>query len=526
VGSTAIGASFQGVSGSTNLAVSASVLLSIEVLPANSTLAAGSDRQFQANGTYDDNSTVDITDQVAWGSSAPNLATVSPSGLVAAVAAGPTTISAGLDGVVGSTALTVSNPALVSISITPGNGGSIATGTAVSYRATGNFANGTTADITESVTWSTTNTQVATVSNATGQRGQVTGLQNGLTQISATEGGVQASVNARVMLYLYGTDGMAVFGYSIDPTSGALTPVPDPVTFDGCICQLIVDPTNRLVYALDGDNGLIFTLDIESDSGRLLLRPGSVPTGPAPDRMALSPNGGTLYVTDVNYELFGYTIDSNGTLTPTASTTPIGQATVALAFDATGDFLYAADLADNELYGFAVNSSSGALTALAGSPYPTGDGPFGLATSTNGNFVYVLNSRDGDISGYQAGPDGALSPLSGFPVALGGAPYNLIGDPLGRFFYAIDFSDASVYALDADPATGGLTTVAGQPFQGTGILSYGIAIDPSGRFVYTSYLADPEVNGFSVDPSSGALAPLPSDPFPVDEPFSAITTTH
>ena len=88
------------------------VLVSIGVTPVNSSIPIGSMRQFAAFGIYSDGSTQDITNSVTWSSSSPTVAQISNAsgtkGLATGVNAGTTTIRASIDGVLGSTTLTVS----------------------------------------------------------------------------------------------------------------------------------------------------------------------------------------------------------------------------------------------------------------------------------------------------------------------------------------------------------------------------------------------------------------------------------
>jgi uncharacterized protein YjdB len=70
---------------------------SIQVTPATQSLTVGQTAQFTAIGTYGNAkhpTTQNITNGVTWTSTTPSVATVSPSGLVTAVAAGTTTITA------------------------------------------------------------------------------------------------------------------------------------------------------------------------------------------------------------------------------------------------------------------------------------------------------------------------------------------------------------------------------------------------------------------------------------------------
>ena len=76
-GSTTITATLGGISGSTNLTVTAATLVSLGVTPPNPSIAKGLKSQFTAIGTYTDNSMQNLTAQVAWSSSDPTVATVS-----------------------------------------------------------------------------------------------------------------------------------------------------------------------------------------------------------------------------------------------------------------------------------------------------------------------------------------------------------------------------------------------------------------------------------------------------------------
>ena len=85
-------------------------LVSIAVTPANPTIAAGTNQQFVATGTYSDASTAVITGSVTWASATPATATIGSTGLAHGVAVGTSSISATLGLVSGSTVLTVSAP--------------------------------------------------------------------------------------------------------------------------------------------------------------------------------------------------------------------------------------------------------------------------------------------------------------------------------------------------------------------------------------------------------------------------------
>ncbi len=106
-GSTTVSAAFAGISGTTTLTVTTATLTSIAVTPGNPTINLGSSQLFAAQGTFTDSSVVNITVQVAWSSSDVAVATIKSNGLASSASTGTTTIKASLNGVNGTTILTV-----------------------------------------------------------------------------------------------------------------------------------------------------------------------------------------------------------------------------------------------------------------------------------------------------------------------------------------------------------------------------------------------------------------------------------
>ncbi|MEA3222260.1 MAG: Ig-like domain-containing protein, partial [Thermodesulfobacteriota bacterium] len=187
-----------GISGTTGLTVTIAVLESIEVTPANLEIPLGHTQQFTATGTYSDSTIQDITTLVTWSSSAPSVATISNAigsqGYATSVAMGSTTIIA-IDpntGISGLTGLTVTAEVLESIAVTPTNP-VIPLGYNQQFTAIGVYSDNTTQDITTSVTWSSSSSGVATISNASGSQGYATSVSMGLAIITATDSGTEIS---------------------------------------------------------------------------------------------------------------------------------------------------------------------------------------------------------------------------------------------------------------------------------------------------------------------------------------------
>lgn len=182
--------------------------------------------------------------------------------------------------------------------------------------------------------------------------------------------------------------------------------------------------------------------------------------------------------------------------------------------------LYVSNDGTNDISGFSINTTTGALTPVSGSPFATGGfGLYGisLAVTPNGKFVYAGNAGSGDISAFSVGSNGALTPIVGSPFPLGNPPDGIKVSPNGKFLgVALPFSDS--VAMFRIGSNGGLTSVPGSPFPqgGTGGADAASSVDMSCKsnllFAAIGNLSETEV-GVSTIASSGALSPIAGSPF-------------
>lgn len=200
-GTTSIGASYNNVAGATTLTVTAPVMTSIGITPANPVLAKGTSAQFTATATFSDGTTQNITQTATWASSDQTVANVSnaagSNGFAQSVGAGATTISATLNSLSGSTRLTVTGAQAASLTISPASA-SVAKGLTQQFTATATFDDGSTQDVTTSATWGSSNTKVASISNSSGSNGLASTLAAGTATISATYNGASATASLTV----------------------------------------------------------------------------------------------------------------------------------------------------------------------------------------------------------------------------------------------------------------------------------------------------------------------------------------
>lgn len=166
---------------------SKSLISSITISPISANIKQGSTQQFSATGKHNDGSTVDITKQVTWMSSDTSIASISNSGLATGVALGSTHITASLSGVTSQVViLQVATKMLSSIKVTPASPGNFAVGAKQQFTATGTYDDGSVADISFQVTWSSSNTSIATISSS----GLVTAVAAGASIITASVTGI------------------------------------------------------------------------------------------------------------------------------------------------------------------------------------------------------------------------------------------------------------------------------------------------------------------------------------------------
>jgi uncharacterized protein YjdB len=169
---------------------------SIFITPPSATIAVNNTVQLTATGTYSDGSQNMITGSTAgWSSSDETIATVtSPGGLVTGIATGTATITVTAQGVTASGSITVTptNVTRISITTTEGNPAPQSSATIAGAPATLQFfayANGSAnQDLTNAVSWSSSNTSVATISTGLGSGGNglATSVAAGTTNITAT----------------------------------------------------------------------------------------------------------------------------------------------------------------------------------------------------------------------------------------------------------------------------------------------------------------------------------------------------
>ena len=244
-----------GLAACSSKATTTAALSSITVSPSSpSNLTVGQTTSFTASGTYSDGSTSDLTYEVSWVSDNTAIASIDANGIATGVAAGTANITASLDGITSSSVslpVVAATPTLSSIAVTPLSTSILAIDGTQQFDAVGTYADGTTADISNQVTWNSDTTATATISST----GLASGVAAGTANISATLDGV---TSPNVLLTVE-----AVTSIAVAPSSPANLAVGSAQQFTATATftdGTTEDITSQVIWA--SDNTAIAQIDL------------------------------------------------------------------------------------------------------------------------------------------------------------------------------------------------------------------------------------------------------------------------
>jgi 6-phosphogluconolactonase (cycloisomerase 2 family) len=226
-----------------------------------------------------------------------------------------------------------------------------------------------------------------------------------------------------------GTGANSVSGYAIG-TDGSLTAIAgSPFAAGTNPSWISFTPDGNFAYVADSGMDDISAYSVNTTTGALTaLSTPMFQTDEHPEDLTIDAAGKHLYAPVANGSTAGavqvFTIAAAGTLTSVGST-PAGVTPVFLDIEPTGKFAYVASAAGAEVYGYSINATTGALTALTGSPYSTGAGsrPQFITIDPSGKFGYTANEGAGTVSGFAIdSTTGVLTAVPSSPVPAGNKP--------------------------------------------------------------------------------------------------------
>jgi 6-phosphogluconolactonase len=350
--------------------------------------------------------------------------------------------------------------------------------------------------------------------------------------------------------HLYAADniGGTIYGFVVEPT-GALTATSPASTtvavqsgstyssgsfLEPILGESKIDPSGNFLYVTDSGDNVIWGFAIDQSSGALSpLAASPFITGDDPVSLAFNPDGSNVYV--ANYSdgtISAYELDPlTGALGPQTAY-PMG-ASGQLGFAeptqivAAGNYIYVADVGDSVIDVFAM---SGSNTLTEQQNYPNDQVPYGIAVNPAGTLLYTANcgatdganycggTTGGTVSAFQiAGGSGWLTGLSTNPLSIPVDGFIAV-DSLGEFVLVPENAGVAVYAIGGSgPQAGSLVAVNNGTPSSVPADPYGphsVTAEALDRAVYVGGVsATPTgyVWEFTFDSSNGALAVVPGE---------------
>lgn len=326
-------------------------------------------------------------------------------------------------------------------------------------------------------------------------------------------------------------NGNDIYGYAVNESTGELTALPGfPVATGGTgndialIChRMVVDAANNRLYVVNNASGSISAFSIDPSTGALtpmLFSPINIGSGTW-NAMDIHPSGSPLIVSN------GATPGGATSMRITATTAEIvvgspfstgGATAFSNTFSVDGDYYYVGGNTGAAVAGFSVDPGTGVLTPLAGSPFATGaNNPVAHATDSQGR-LFLLNTG----STASPPPIRVFTTSAGIPTPVTNSPFasalsqrrDSLIHPNGEFFVVAGNTgnNVGVYRISGSGADTTVAAVPGSPFAGGGTTANVLAVNQAGNFLYLGNRLSRNITTFAFDAATGALTTLSVQP--------------
>lgn len=353
-----------------------------------------------------------------------------------------------------------------------------------------------------------------------------TGTSGGGGGGGGTGGGGSTPVTSGEYLWEVGGGTNTLAYASISTTTGALSsptvaggPASNPTAYP----SVVVSPSGNFLCAFYWNFSEVETFEMTGPG--LQLTPPLEPVMSIPYEMSMTmhPSGKFLYVvtSGIQSSIQEISLDSNtGAMTLGPAIEESADLRLGV-FDPAGQFLFVNDLTGGRIFVYQVDETKGSLTAVTNSPFalPSGEQPSILAIGGSGASLflyanlYTPSAGGGGITAFSINSStGALTVVPGSPFQTGGdAPGYFSVDPSRNFLYASSYYGA-IYGFAINTTTGALSQVPGSPVS-TAMTSATTAIDPSDQYLYVTNYTNSTIYGFSINSTTGSLTALSGSPF-------------
>jgi len=218
-----------------------------------------------------------------------------------------------------------------------------------------------------------------------------------------------------------------IWGFTVNQSTGALTPITAVTGYTTNVNSpesMVIDHTGSFLYAINYGTGTIAgtisAYSIDPSTGNLTpLSTATYPTGVGPLYSTIDPTGTYLYVPNsLDNTVTGYSIGASGALTSLGSARAVTGATSVenVAVSPNGNYLYVLDFGtatNGQVFGFTLAAGVPSTTLISGTPIPTGQSPAGMAIDPTGALLAVDNAGNltsaSTISLFTIGSSGGLT---------------------------------------------------------------------------------------------------------------------
>jgi len=236
------------------------------------------------------------------------------------------------------------------------------------------------------------------------------------------------------------TNDVSVF--SINATTGALTLTGTPVLANTGPSEILFTHSGKFVYVSNPIIGMVTGFSF-SNGVLTPVPNSPVLSGAGAFGLAVDGSDSFLYVANPSANnpppytttvgnISGFSIDPNsGALTPVLGSPFVatnGTGPTVIAVDPTSKFVYATTAGSSfSIWCFTINPTNGQLSAATSSPFSVAAGNLFALFDPSGNYLYIGNQTANGIEGYTYnGSTGAVTAISGSPFSTGVAPGKMV----------------------------------------------------------------------------------------------------
>lgn len=270
------------------------------------------------------------------------------------------------------------------------------------------------------------------------------------------------------------------------------------------------------IYTGDNSGSGISGYYFDTATSTLKAMPSSPFGSGSPAHMALHPNHKFIVGADAHTGLVSvFGIAADGSLVGVVNGTATAQGAAFPTFDPSGRFLYVSNTSSNTISAYSFDQTSGAITALPGSPFSVGQQPGGIVFSLDGTVAFVTALGKPSVAAFSVDP--VTGSLSGSPISsaiTGPDPGPVLLHPSGKYLYVgnqnlVPYGMGTVSAFEVNG--GYMREISGSPFASAeGLL--GVSMTRSGKYLFAVNCIANSISVFTIA-ADGTLAHVPGSPF-------------